>query len=184
MVLPGTEFLESVKLEARRLAAFKCCYCRDEMGDEVHHLTPKEEGGQGVLDNAIFLCGRCHGLYGHRKDKRKQLRQARDIWYEIVREKYAPREIEKLESLATKQDLVDVQNTIVSLFDTVMGQFRAGTMSIDAAVNVASSIVSSTAYHPMPRHGSYPHAEGAFVFETPMPLRNLRSTEDDPKEEP
>lgn len=82
------EFSPSVKLEARRRAAFKCCYCRDEMGDDVHHLTPQEEGGSGDLDNAIFLCVRCHSMYGHRDDRRAQLRQARDTWYEVVRDKY------------------------------------------------------------------------------------------------
>jgi 5-methylcytosine-specific restriction endonuclease McrA len=29
------------------------------MGQEVHHLLPKEEGGPGTLDNAIFLCVQC-----------------------------------------------------------------------------------------------------------------------------
>jgi len=44
----GTEFPPSVKQEPRKRAAFTCCYCREHMGDNVPHLTPKEEGGQGA----------------------------------------------------------------------------------------------------------------------------------------
>ena len=49
--MSGTDFPDSVKLEARRLAYFRCCYCHDRPGDDVHHLTPKEEGGLGNIDN-------------------------------------------------------------------------------------------------------------------------------------
>jgi 5-methylcytosine-specific restriction endonuclease McrA len=34
------------------------------MGDDVHHLVAKEDGGQGIFDNAILLCSRCHADYG------------------------------------------------------------------------------------------------------------------------
>jgi HNH endonuclease len=101
----GTDFLESVKVDARKRAAFKCCFCRDRMGDEVHHLVPKEQGGQGVLDNAILLCAQCHNDYGNNPLKQKQLRQARDDWYEIVERRYSQTEIEQIEQLATKDDV-------------------------------------------------------------------------------
>jgi hypothetical protein len=52
--MSGTDFPDSVKLEARRLAYFRCCYCHDRPGDDVHHLTPKEEGGLGNIDNDHF----------------------------------------------------------------------------------------------------------------------------------
>ncbi len=76
-VKKGSPFSESVKVEARRLAFFRCCYCHDKQGDQVHHLLPQEEDGPGVLDNAILLCVQCHADYGHRADKRRQLREAR-----------------------------------------------------------------------------------------------------------
>jgi len=66
--------------------------CRD-IGDDVHHLVPMSEGGQGELDNAILLCVRCHHLYGEHSEKRSQLRQARDLWYEFARDMYSPTDI-------------------------------------------------------------------------------------------
>ena len=65
------DFQESVKSQARRLAAFRCCYCRELMGDHVHHIIPKEKGGTNDLDNTMLLCVQCHTNYGHRPDKRK-----------------------------------------------------------------------------------------------------------------
>src|SRR5262249_7387839 len=120
----GTPFPDSVKLQARKLAAFKCCYCRDRMGDDVHHLTPQEEGGEGVVENAILLCAQCHADYGHRKDKRGQLKQARDDWYEIVERRYTKRnvdEVSALEDLATKQDLVGIENRLTGTFYSLVG---------------------------------------------------------------
>jgi hypothetical protein len=90
MLTAGADFSESVKLQARHLAFFRCCYCLDRPGDEVHHLVPKEEGGSNTIDNAILLCAQCHTTYGHTRDKRKQLQQARDHWYEVAAKKYGP----------------------------------------------------------------------------------------------
>ena len=36
------------------------------------------------MDNAAPLCSRCHDLYGGNPEKRKQIRQMRDNWYEMV----------------------------------------------------------------------------------------------------
>src|SRR4051812_17585777 len=94
MAAVGADFSESVKLQARRLAFFRCCYCLERPGDEVHHLVPKEEGGPNTLDNAVLLCAQCHSTYGHTRDKRKQLQQARDHWYEVAANKYGPRAVD------------------------------------------------------------------------------------------
>ncbi len=101
---PGAPFAPSVKLEARRLAAFKCCYCREGPGDDVHHIVAKEHGGLGVLENAILLCAQCHRDYGDRKDKQLQLRQARDDWYDIVARRWTagPVEINSVQDLGKK----------------------------------------------------------------------------------
>jgi 5-methylcytosine-specific restriction endonuclease McrA len=78
--MAGSDFPPSAIREGRRLAAFKRCLGRDEMGDDVHHIVPKAEDGEGVIENAVLLCVRCHSLCGHRRDKREQIRQARDLW--------------------------------------------------------------------------------------------------------
>jgi HNH endonuclease len=118
----GTDFPENVKLQARRLAFFKCCYCHDRPGDDVHHLIPKEEGGPGELDNAILLCVQCHADYGHRSEKRAQLRQARDHWQSNVQE---------------------MSNQLRFLTETIIGRFEAGSTGTSDVVNIASTMISS-----------------------------------------
>jgi hypothetical protein len=143
---PGSDFPDSVKRKARELAFFKCCYCHDRQGHEVHHLTPKEEGGQGTLDNAILLCVQCHSDYGHRPDKRQQLRQARDHWYEIVAKRYGPEgvaQIANLDELATKEDLAGLESRVTGLFDQLMTGWKRGSTSTSEVVNIGSSMVSS-----------------------------------------
>lgn len=74
-------FPESLKLEAKRLANFRCVVCHN-VWVEVHHLTPQKEGGPDTLDNAAPLCGSCHSQFGGNPDLRKQMREMRDWWWE------------------------------------------------------------------------------------------------------
>jgi hypothetical protein len=135
------------------------------MGDHVHHLTPKEEGGNGDLDNAIFLCAWCHLTYGHNRDKRKQLRAARDDWYEIVRAMYSPADIVKLEAWATKDDVASLSKQITDLSATVVGLFNSGQISRESAANVVSTMASSITAPPA--YGSF------FQIDPPLPIRIL-----------
>jgi hypothetical protein len=167
--MAGTDFPESVKYEARRRAAFRCCYCR-EMGDHVHHLTPKEEGGQGVIENAIYLCVQCHDRHGHRPDKRAQLRQAREVWHEYVAEKYSTNDLDMFENLATKADVAQLTAQIQSLTTFVVENIATGVINRQGAVNIASTMVSSIVSVP---HYSLPAhlLSSSGVFGTPLPLR-------------
>ena len=145
------DFSDSVKRKARELAFFKCCYCHDRQGHEVHHLTPKEEGGQGTLDNAILLCVQCHSDYGHRSDKRQQLRQARDHWYEIAAKRYSSPALEQialLQDLATKNDIASLRDQMTGMFDTLMSRWRHGTTSTEEVLSVGSSMVNSLTSSP------------------------------------
>ena len=76
-------FSERVKYEAKRKAAFQCCRCRS-IGVEVHHIIPQEHGGSDDMENAAALCPRCHTYFGGNPDKRKEIIQMRDLWYEMV----------------------------------------------------------------------------------------------------
>ncbi|PHR88852.1 MAG: hypothetical protein COA78_36160 [Blastopirellula sp.] len=79
---------EEVLVKSRRC----CCVCRKFYGlyIEVHHITPKSEGGENDLDNAIPLCQDCHGQAGHynpnhsigNKYRPTELKKHRDSWYE------------------------------------------------------------------------------------------------------
>ena len=80
-------FTESLKLEVRRSAAFRCCRCH-EIGIEVHHIIPQANNGPDDLDNAAPLGPNCHINFGGNTEKRKDIRQMRDWWYEVVKEKY------------------------------------------------------------------------------------------------
>ncbi|WP_242835357.1 HNH endonuclease signature motif containing protein [Desulfitobacterium sp. PCE1] len=59
------------------------CICREPFV-EIHHIIPQEEGGPDTLDNAAPLCSSCHDLYGGNPYKRKQIKQMRDYWFELV----------------------------------------------------------------------------------------------------
>lgn len=76
-------FSEKLKEEVKKKALFRCVICQQPFV-EIHHIQPQSEGGDDTMDNAAPLCGRCHDLYGGNPEKRKQIRQMRDNWYEMV----------------------------------------------------------------------------------------------------
>ena len=80
-------FSEKVKLEARRKSNFRCCICEKLFSGEVHHIIPESEGGPDKLDNAVLLCPNCHDSYGGNPEKRKQMKQKRDHWWELMEER-------------------------------------------------------------------------------------------------
>lgn len=158
----GTDFPEQIKRDARRLAAYKCCYCRDDMGDDVHHLVPKAEGGQGVLENAILLCVRCHHLYGEHKEKRAQLRDARDTWYEIVREKYSSADLDTLTTalanVATKDDIRQLETVFTKFAASIVARMESGAITIQDATHMASTLVTTVVVPPRMPYADTPLA--------------------------
>ena len=38
----------------------QCCLCQRMHGVQIHHIEPKEDGGEDVIENAIPLCPNCH----------------------------------------------------------------------------------------------------------------------------
>lgn len=71
----------------KKMAAFQCCRCR-EIGIDIHHIIPQADGGSDDIENAAPLCQNCHSRFGANPEKRKEIRQMRDWWYEVVKEKY------------------------------------------------------------------------------------------------
>jgi HNH endonuclease len=80
-------FPPAVKLTVRRMAAFQCCRCH-EIGVDIHHIIPQAQGGSDDIDNAAPLCPNCHDWFGGNPEKRKQIRDMRDWWYDVIKEKY------------------------------------------------------------------------------------------------
>ena len=81
-------FPEALKLKVRKKSHLACCLCK-AIGVEVHHIIPQEEGGSDKEENAAPLCPSCHEIYGANPKKRKFIREARDLWYEICAKRYA-----------------------------------------------------------------------------------------------
>lgn len=81
-------FSETVKQSVRRKSHLSCCLCK-KIGIEIHHIIPQEENGPDTEDNAAPLCPSCHETYGANKTKRKFIKEARDLWYEICERRYS-----------------------------------------------------------------------------------------------
>jgi hypothetical protein len=113
-------FSEVTKLDVKRRAHFCCCLCH-ALGVEVHHIVPQAEGGLDTADNAAPLCPSCHETYGANPEKRKFIREARQLWYEICEKRYAadPSRLEQIANLisgtASKEDLAKGIEQIIQL---------------------------------------------------------------------
>jgi hypothetical protein len=85
---------------------------------EIHHIIPQAEGGPDVEDNAAPLCASCHSAYGANPVKRRDIRDARDLWYEIVeRQRSNPvldvQSIAQAVASAMRSDLADLSRYLV-----------------------------------------------------------------------
>lgn len=87
-------FPASVRNQVFVKCARHCCACHQHKGRniEIHHIIPKQQGGQDTFENAIALCFECHadaGHYfaGHPKGSKfsiEELRMHRDSWLRLV----------------------------------------------------------------------------------------------------
>ncbi|KAF6585926.1 HNH endonuclease [Paenibacillus sp. EKM211P] len=76
-------FSEKLKLEAKKKACFRCVICQKPFV-EIHHIIPQADGGSDTIDNAAPLCASCHDLFGGNPEKRKQIREMRDHWFDLM----------------------------------------------------------------------------------------------------
>lgn len=87
-------FKEKLKKEVR-IKSDGCCVICHKPFVEIHHIKPQEEGGADTFDNAAALCARCHDIYGANPTKRKQIKEKRDSWYQMVEAKKTSKIIER-----------------------------------------------------------------------------------------
>lgn len=80
-------FSEKIKLEAKKKACFRCVICQKPFV-EIHHIVPQANGGSNTIDNAAPLCASCHDLYGGNPEKRKQIREMRDHWFDLMERRF------------------------------------------------------------------------------------------------
>jgi len=143
-------FSEATKVAVRRKAHLRCCVCHD-IGVEVHHIVPQAEAGSDDAENAAPLCPSCHERYGANPVKRKFIREARDVWYEICERRFTedPQRLEDirrtLANVATKEDLEQLLVTFVeaherdgemlSLANEVFTELETARYQLDEAKN-------------------------------------------------
>lgn len=87
-------FTEKLKKEVRMKSDGRCVICHNPFV-EIHHIKPQKENGPDTFDNAVALCAYCHDLFGGNSTKRKQLKEIRDSWYQIVESNKKPQIIER-----------------------------------------------------------------------------------------
>lgn len=117
-------FSEALKKEVRRKAHLKCCICESFEFLHVHHIIPEKEGGPDTIDNAAPLCSRCHDAYGGNPERKKWIREKRDLWYEICEKKLSNEDVKKIEEIREiientanqqKEKISDLQKSITLL---------------------------------------------------------------------
>jgi len=105
-------FTGKIKLEAKRRSAFRCCICEKSFV-EIHHIIPQSEGGPDTIDNAAPLCASCHDLFGGNPEKRKQIREMRDHWWELIAERH--RQIKTIPELNSVTVIKEIPENINQL---------------------------------------------------------------------
>ena len=118
-------FSESLKLTVRRRAAFRCCRCH-AIGVEIHHILSQADDGPDTEDNAAPLCPNCHTWFGGNPEKRREIRQMRDWWYEVCETQYGPK-----------------ANAYEEKLDALLGELRASQTGADERDRVLGEIQST-----------------------------------------
>lgn len=84
-------FNERLKRKVKEKSHYQCCLCKDggQIGIlEIHHIIPQAEGGPDTEDNAVALCPLHHEMFGNDPRKRKMIKEVRDFWYKLCKDKY------------------------------------------------------------------------------------------------
>ena len=140
-------FTESLKLDVKHKAAFRCCRCQ-AIGIEIHHIVPQAEGGADNIENSAPLCAKCHSDFGDNPLKRKEIREMRDWWYQQVsiRASVADPQFgvleEKLDALLVKQaqrssELDEIKKVLLSYASALIDKIDTANVR-----TVVSSVVN------------------------------------------
>lgn len=141
--LSNMPFTEQIKLEAKRRANFSCVACKQPFV-EVHHIIPEAQNGPDTLDNAAPLCGSCHDLFGGNPDKRKQIREMRDLWWEVCERRNTNPDVVALNQrldaiqssqISQSQYLVEIKGA----FEDFYGKAHAHVTSSDTLTDLSAA---------------------------------------------
>ena len=113
-------FSKKIKEDILVASARHCSMCHSYKGlkVEVHHITPKVQGGNNSESNAISLCFDCHADAGHyfadhpkgTKVSPRELRKHKKSWEKLVTQNLIP---------IPKRDLVYIQHIITDSFHMI-----------------------------------------------------------------
>jgi len=143
-------FTEKIKDAVKRKAAFRCCRCQN-IGVDVHHIIPESKGGSNDISNAAPLCQYCHAQFGDNPQKRKEITQMRDWWYERCERMYSNQDFkdysedisqinEKLNDIQQGQsDISDLKWMLKDLTNKSIDDITPGT-----ATSVVSDFVNAS----------------------------------------
>jgi HNH endonuclease len=135
-------FSEATKLEAKRRAHFSCVVCHQPFV-EVHHILPQAAGGSDDLDNAAPLCSSCHDLFGGNPDKRKQIREMRDLWYELCETRFRDSPTLKLaEAVDEIKGRQHEQGALLSDIKHLLGSFYTNQSQYVMAASTTQQLAS------------------------------------------
>ena len=87
-----SRFPKSVAEDLMAKSGRRCCLCHEFKGGrlQIHHITPRAEGGKGTPDNGIVICFDCHSdvhaywgkTHMGRSFTAPELKRHRDQWFE------------------------------------------------------------------------------------------------------
>lgn len=154
-------FSEAIKKKVRQKAAFRCCRCQN-IGVQVHHIIPEKYAGLDTIENAAPLCANCHTAFGDNPEKRKEITEMRDWWYEQVKIQFSSpdpstdllEEINsRLENLQTNHaEMKELKSVLKSVADQMIETITPANAPIAAsgivnASSAASSVVLGQNVH-------------------------------------
>lgn len=123
-------FSDTLKVEVKRKAHYRCVICNNFCPLHVHHIVPTKDGGFDNIDNAVPFCPSCHTIYGGNPETRKWIHEKRDFWYEYcdnILKNDNILNLEKLENLIHKstekkdQRINDLENELTIVQNTLNG---------------------------------------------------------------
>ncbi len=145
-------FSEELKLKVKKMADFRCCRCH-VIGIDIHHIIPQKDKGPDIFDNAAPLCQNCHDQFGDNPTKRKEIRQMRDHWYEIVRKTYENQPMvapvkdisDKLDEILKHQkeaNLPELKEMLKNFSNMTIDKLTLGTAALTTTNLVNASLAS------------------------------------------
>lgn len=84
---------------------YKCAVCGNNDFLEIHHLTPKEQGGSDEYDNLILLCACCHAGIHKKTYNPQNYKQNTSIDYEAAKPVLAAYFANEIGTKETKEKL-------------------------------------------------------------------------------